>query len=184
MVPAILLAVLIAGIPSVLGAQSPSTRQAFDRLDPQEQTLVSTWLEQDCSVQERRHLLDRVEGLGKKLEPVFWEAYRDGPPDRAVERLQGQLAARYAERQSRLRQIGPDLFGKEETTQLLTLSPTEFVQRGLAQFQQRYRSAALSGLGLVGTDRQPLEDIAHDVSSPLAIAAQEALRTMSDHPQH
>ena len=184
MVPVILLTLLIAGIPSVLGAQSPTARQAFDRLDPQEQTLVSTWLEQDCSVQERRRVTDRVEALGRKLEPVFWEAYRVGPPDRTVERLKAQLAARYAERQSRLQQIGPELFGKEETAQLLTLTPTEFVQRGLTHYQQRYRSAALSGLGLVGADRKPLEDIAHDASSPLAIAAQEALRTMSDHPQH
>lgn len=183
MVPAILLAVLIAGIPSVLGAQSPSARQAFDRLDPQEQTLVSTWLEQDCSVQERRRVTDRVTALGRKLEPVFWEAYRDGPPDRALERLQGHLAARYAERQSRLQQIGPELFGTEDTAQLLALSPTEFVQRGLAHYQQRYRSAALSGLGLIGGDRKPLEEIAHDAASPFALTAQEALKTMPNQPQ-
>ena len=171
---------LIILAPAFAYGQEPRSLSVFDQLTLDEQRIVATWLSQDCGVDERSRLLDQIKALGTKLEPVFWEAYREGPKEKNVAQFRERLARQYEERQARLEDIGPDLFGKEETQRLLSVTRSQYVSRELEQYQYRYRSAALTGLGVVGTQLDGLEKIATDKNDPLQGTAQEAVRMMRD----
>ena len=171
---------LIILAPVIVYAQQPSSLPAFDQLTQDEQNLVNTWLSQNCGVDERLPLQDQIKTLGTKLEPVFWEAYRQGPKEQNVVQFREQLARQYEERQARLTDIGPDLIGKEDTQRLLSVTRSQYVSRELEQYENRYRSAALTGLGIVGTQPDGLEKIATDKNDPLQGTAQEALRMMKE----
>ncbi|MGH9361051.1 MAG: hypothetical protein ACRD2T_03985 [Thermoanaerobaculia bacterium] len=149
---------LVLAAPLRLPAQpqppSPSTsRPQLQGLAPELRELVIVWLHRDCGAAEKTVLADRLVAVGSRLEPVFWEAYRLGPPAGELESDRGAIAARYRERQAWLEDSGARLMGPEETRRLLAVSPEQYVRRELNQAVQAYRSAALAGLGLVGTQK-------------------------------
>lgn len=170
-------ALLIAG--PVL-AQTAQERREFMKLHPDVQMLVTTWFNQDCSVKERQEITTHLRGLGAVLEPVFWEAYRLGPPEAEVRELQAQFRTRYVDRQRYLEEVGERLFDKEQLQELLKTTEHQYVQRETGQYFSRYKAAALAGIGVVGRISPDLETIAKDTDSPVQGAAQEAMKAIAE----
>ena len=114
------------------------------------------------------------------VEPVFWEAFRLGPTEQEVNTLSAAVAKRYAERQSWLRQFGDAQMGMEETVRQLAISERQYADREITQFTERYKTAALAGLGLIGTQQSEaeLKRMADDGTHPAQTSAQEALKGM------
>ena len=132
-------------------AQMVNERVELTKLKPDAREFVSTWLNQNCGMEEQQRIEERIKGLGPVLEPVFWEAYRLGPPEETIKELQAHFRKQYRERQDHLKEFGDRLFGKNQVQELLSITEEQYVQRETQQYLARYRTAALSGLGMVGT---------------------------------
>ena len=172
-------ALVLLSIAALAWAQPAADRRELMKLPADAQSVVNTWLHQDCGIEEVRRLHDRLQQLGLALEPVFWEAYRLGPTDAERSNLIEQSRQRFPERQAHLRQFGERLFGKEEATRQLATSEEQYVQRRVEDYVNRYRSAALAGLGVAGSETSELKAIAQDDRNPAQGAAKDALQSIA-----
>jgi hypothetical protein len=161
-------------------AQSTQARPAFASLSKDAQMLVLSWLNRDCGADDKLVLEDRLKAIDAKLEPVFWEAYRLGPSASSLELDRAHIQKRYKERQAWLAEQGRQLFGKQETERLMTVSLEQYTQKETANIVVGYKTTAILGLGLVGTQGSliELEHITKDPDNPAAIAAQQAIAAM------
>lgn len=161
-------------------AQTQPDRPEFNKLKPEVQILVVTWLHRDCGAAEKLALEKKLIAIGPSLEPVFWEAFRLGPTRKDVEADTGAFASRYADRQSWLTQFGDVQMGKEETARQLAIPQKQYVDREVLQASESYKTQAVAGLGLIGTRQSEAElsRIADDARNGAQIAAQEALKAI------
>lgn len=159
-------------------AETLSERPALAKLRPEAQVLVQTWLNKNCGAAEQRVFEKQLIAIGSVVEPVFWEAFRLGPTEQEVNTLSAAVAKRYEDRQSWLRQFGDAQMGKEETARQLAISERQYADREITQFTERYKTAALAGLGLIGTQQSEaeLKRMAEDGTHPAQTSAQEALK--------
>lgn len=165
-------------ISTVAWAQAPSDRPELLKLPADAQVLVATWLNTDCGVGALQGLQNRMQQLGLTLEPVLWEAYQRGPTEAERTIFLKQTRQRYQERQSYLKAFGTRLLGTEEATKLQNTPEEQYIQRRVADYVNRYRTAALAGLGVVGTKTSDLLSIAEDDKNPAQGAAKEALESI------
>lgn len=162
------------------GAETLSERPALAKLRPEAQVLVQTWLNTNCGAAEQRAFEHQLLEVGSVAEPMFWEAFRLGPTEQEVKTLSAAVAKRYTERQSWLRQFGDVQMGKEETARQLAIPERQYADREITQYTERYKTTALAGLGLIGTQlfEAELKRIAADGTHPAQTSAQEALKGM------
>ena len=171
-----LLAALLAG----RGAEAQPTGEnrwvELAKLDVKTRDLVVNWLEKDCEAAEKRRLIDQLVAQGVRLEPVFREAYRLGPPPERIEQDRAVAKAAFEQRQAWLRENGEQMMGDEART-LLATTPDAYADRQLANVAIGWRERALMGLGLVGDDKAlaDLQRIAADPKAPLAAAAKRGI---------
>jgi hypothetical protein len=177
----LMLAVLLyagagAAAPEIATAGKP--RPAFASLSPAHQTLLTTWLNQDCRVDSGEIERDMVSAAAI-LEGPLWEAFELGPPAEARTDMQNSLAERYALRLRWLMQNGLEAVDSRLRTQLLEESEEQFRAGETEKLARRWSDAAVAGLGLLCTDRTlgMLRLIARDERHPSSIAAGAALQT-------
>jgi hypothetical protein len=146
------------------------------KLDAKTRGLVVNWLEKDCEAAEKGRLIDQLTAIGVRLEPVFWEAYRLGPPPERVQQDRAVAKAAFEQRQAWLRENGEQMMGDEART-LLATTPDAYADRQLENVAVGWRERALMGLGLVGSDKAlaDLQRIAADPNAPLAAAAKRGI---------
>jgi hypothetical protein len=169
------LGIMFAGM-TVAVTTAQADRPLLSGLSPDIRALVLIWLNTDCGVGKSPVLDSRLVALGPRLEAVFWEAYRLGPPSDEMERDRAAIAQRYEQRQRELRESGEKLFGAEEAKRLLAVSQADYIKRELDLALIGYKTAAIVGLGFVGTAASvgDLARIAADDASPARVAAQQA----------
>jgi len=166
---------------TLAGAQAQQEeRPEFRKLKPEEQVLVLDWLNGNCGVGEQSKLEQQLKAIGARLEPVFWEVYRLGPTRQELRNDSAAVIKRYGDRQNWLRQFGEAQMGREETARQLAIPAKQYIDREVGQYAERYKTAALAGLGLIGTSRSEREliRIAGDEKNPAQTAAREALKTI------
>lgn len=159
-------------------ARAAEERRVFATLRPEHQALLATWLVQDCRVgAEAEEIQAYMIEVGPIFEAALWEAYELGPTEQERADLQNALGDRFALRNrwllTTLSEVG------ELGAQVLAESEEEFrMTEELKQFD-RWRDAAIGGLGLVCTEQslERLHKIAADREHPSSIAAQVALKT-------
>ena len=149
-------------------------------LNPETRNLVRRFLNNNCDAGEDGKDLAAVLALGPAVEAVFWEAHQLGPWPQDVEALRGAAAKAYESCRAWLRQSGAQALGKDEADRQLAVARDQYVDREVKQYEQRFKTAALAGLGLVGTaeSTQRLRRIAEDANDPAQLAAKEALTKM------
>ena len=185
---------VVAGIALVLiqftlalsaSAQLSETRPVLAGLPKNAQVLVLDWLNRDCGAEEKTVLERRLQAIGADLEPVFWEAYRLGPPLASLERDRTAIGRRYETRQAWLAENGRELFGTQDTSRLLETAKERYVAKEMENLTVGYKTAAILGLGLVGT-RTSLPDlnrIATDEADPATIAANRTITDIENRSQ-
>ena len=170
-----LLAALLAG----RGAEAQPNENRWvelAKLDARARGLVINWLEKDCEATEKRLLIDQLVAQGVRLEPVFREAYRLGPPPERIQKDRAAMKTAYEQRQAWLRENGEQMMGDEART-LLAMTPEAYADRQLENAAVGWRERALMGLGLVGDEKAlaDLQRIAGDPNAPLAAAAKRGI---------
>lgn len=152
-------------------------RPVFSSLPVKYQTLLTTWLNQDCRV-DSVNIEKDMASAGPILEEALWEAINLGPTEEDRADLQHSLGARYALRLRWLMQNGPEAVDPSVSKQLLAESEEQFRATEMAKLNDRWRDAAVAGLGFVCTDRslERLRLIAKNEQNPSSIAASETLK--------
>jgi hypothetical protein len=164
------------------GAASPEItaadkqRPAFASLPEKYQTLLTTWLSQDCRV-DAGEIEKDMAAAGPILEGPLWEAFELGPTDDDRADLQNSLGERYALRLRWLMQNGAEAVDSKLSTQLLAESEEQFRATEAEKLVNRWSDAAVAGLGLLCTEGSlgSLYLIAKDERNPSSIAAGAAL---------
>lgn len=169
--------------PRIPVADKQRPASAFSLLPTKYQTLLTTWLNQDCRIDSVNVEKDMA-SAGPILEEALWEAYNLGPTEEDRAELQHSLGERYALRLRWLKLNGPEVVSSPVYKDLLAESEEQFRATEMAKLVGRWRDAAVAGLGFVCTDRsrslEPLRLIAKDDNNPSSIAASEALKASSD----
>lgn len=152
-------------------------RPAFASLPVKYQTLLTTWLSQDCRVDSGEIEADMA-SAGPILEKALWEAFNLGPTEEDRADLRHSLGERYALRLRWLKQNGPEAVKSPVYKDLLAESEEQFRATEMAKLVDRWRDAAVTGLGFVCTppSLERLRLIAKDDNNPPSIAASEALK--------
>ncbi len=172
-----LLAALLAGRGAEAQPRPTENRWTeLAKLDVKTRDLIVNWLEKDCEAAEKRRLIDQLVAQGVRLEPVFREAYRLGPPPERIKQDRAVAMVAFEQRQAWLRENGEQMMG-DEARALLAVSPEAYADRQLANVAIGWRERALMGLGLVGDDKAlaDLQRIAADPKEPLAAAAKRGI---------
>ena len=166
---------LLVGVLCSATAFAEEKRVTFSSLPIGYQTLLSAWLSQDCQVGTAEIQADMI-SAGRTIEPALWETFELGPTDDDRLELQRSLGERYALRQRWLLQNGAEAIGPA-SAELLAESEETFRAAEERKQIDRWREAAVRGLGLICTDASlgRLMAIAKDERNPSSLTARVAL---------
>lgn len=149
------------------------------RRQPDNRTLVALWLERNCTVAEgdETDLETEIRKRGTALEPLFIEAFSNGPAYWERATVLASVKSTYDLRQDRLR--AGETYGLSvlEADAVRNVPLAVEQEMAASEFDQGYRAAALNALGVIGrpAGRQLLERLAAEESSPFQDTAEGAL---------
>jgi hypothetical protein len=147
--------------------------------------LADSWLMQNCDVGEERQLENELKQLTTQLESVFIQAFREGPDENLLKELEDVAVKRFEYRREML-ETGEGLGLSEDDLRVARdQDRAQHLDRQREDFVMRYRSQALSGLGIVGGEkaREILQGIVDDEDSPLQGSARLALEKLQVAPE-
>lgn len=141
---------------------------------------VERWLLGNCSVEEADSLEKQLRAFDTQLEPAFLEAFEKGPNTSLISEVEQAAAKRFDQRQALLKSGSVAGLSKEDIDAARSVSREQFIAQAKQDFVTRYKSQALLGLGIVGSDKaqEVLQQVARDEKSPLRGSAQEGLKKM------
>jgi hypothetical protein len=163
---------------TLFAATLAQSRPELAALPPAQQTTARTFLATSCFTGDDAQKRAALAGIP---EGVFWEAYRLGPEPEELVKLQRASADAYKKRVQWLANANSNALSKEELAAQQRVSEAEYVDRKLADQRDRYRSAALIGISVVGTGASlsELRRIAADEKDPMSGAAKAALEALA-----
>jgi HEAT repeat protein len=145
-------------------------------LNEEVRALAVRWLFTDCGLgSSLRDDLRKV--ASPALESFFLEALHNGPDSGQMTEIEQAAARRYDQRQQALKR--PQSLGltPQDLEEARKVTREDFVAQEKKDFDLRYRSQAVSGLGITGGTKAKaeLQKISKDEKSPLRTSAQQAL---------
>jgi len=140
----------------------------------QDLELAAQWLSRDCTVTDQVLFERAIRERGAALEPLFIEAFSNGPPRSEMDKILASIDAFDSRRQEKIR-AGQTNYQRTEDG----LSLAEEKQHAQADFDHGYRAAALNGLRIIGrpAGRQFLQGLsAQESASPYQYLARLLLQ--------
>jgi hypothetical protein len=152
-----------------------------DALPPGLKEFVETWLYRDCGIDNDSLAVVLVQQEAT-LEPVFWEAFAQGPPQARLRADSVATQDLHARRNRWLREFGDATLGEATAARLLDLPVDSLIAEQRQIAVRNYKENALIGLGYTGgrDTESRLELIGHDMTSPYRRTAEHALRRLRD----
>jgi hypothetical protein len=146
----------------------------------QSQSAAKAWLLDSCDVEEIDKVEQQLRAVGAQLEPVFVQAFQNGPDSALVSEVEQAAAKRFDQRQELLKSGITAGLSKEDLDAARNVSREQFVAQAKDDFVNRYKSQALLGLGVVDGPKalEILEQVARDEKSPLKSTAEQALNKL------
>ena len=143
----------------------------------QVQSPAQAWLLDSCDVEEAATVESTLRADSAKFEPIFIQAFENGPDGALVAEVEQAAAKRFDRRQEVLNSgVAPGL-SKEDLDLARGVTREQFVSQAKDDFVLRYKSQALLGLGIVDGPKalEILQRTARDAKSPLKSTAEQAL---------
>ena len=134
------------------------------------------WLLNDCGLQSTlRAQLQAAKSPA--LETFFLDALQNGPDASQIADFEKEANRRYDQRQQALKRPEGLGLSPQDIMEARKLSREDFLTQEKKDFDLRYRSQAVAGLGLTGGNKatSELQRIAKDPKSPLQTSARAAL---------
>ena len=146
----------------------------------QSQSTAKAWLLDSCDVEEIGKVEQQLRAVGPQLEPVFVQAFQNGPDSALVSEVEQAAAKRFDQRQELLKSGITAGLSKEDLDAARNVSREQFVAQAKDDFINRYKSQALLGLGVVDGPKalEILQQVARDEKSPLKSTAEQALNKL------
>lgn len=169
----LLIGFLGAAVLIVTFTSSVSPQPAND----QAQAAARSWLLDNCDVDEVGALENQLRSAAPQLEPVFIQAFQNGPEAALVSEVELAAAKRFERRQEVLNSGVAVGLSKEDIDAAKSVGRDQFVTQAKNDFVLRYKSQALLGLGVVDGPKalEILQQTARDEKSPLKTTAEQAL---------
>lgn len=170
----ILIGFLGAAVLIISFTSSVSPQPAND----QAQAAARSWLLNSCDVGEVGALENQLRAAAPQLEPLFIQAFQNGPDGALVAEVEQAAAKRFERRQEILGNSGVTVgLSKEDIEAARAVGRDQFVSQAKNDFVLRYKSQALLGLGVVDGAKalEILQQTARDPKSPLKATAEQAL---------
>lgn len=172
--------VMLGAAAVILLAFALATSTVAQGPSEQVRSLALRWLLLNDDVGEEGVLEGELRNMGTQLEPVFLEALDKGPDSALLSELE-QAAARRFEQNQELLKTGEGLgLSPEDLEAARSVTREQFIAQEKEDFILRYKSQAIAGLGITGTDKvgEVLQEIARDETSPLKSSAELALQKL------
>ena len=170
----ILIGFLGAAVLIISFTSSVSPQPAND----QAQAAARSWLLNSCDVGEVGALENQLRAAAPQLEPLFIQAFQNGPDGALVAEVEQAAAKRFERRQEILGNSGVTVgLSKEDIEAARAVGRDQFLSQAKNDFVLRYKSQALLGLGVVDGAKalEILQQTARDPKSPLKATAEQAL---------
>ena len=134
------------------------------------------WLLDNCGLQSSLRN-DLRSAASPALEAFFLDAARNGPDSSQVAEIEKAAAQRYELRQQALKRPEGLGLSAQDIEEARKVTREDFVAQEKKDFDLRFRSQAVAGLGLTGgaKAKTELQQISKDEKSPLRTSAQQAL---------
>ncbi len=147
-------------------------------IDRTPKAVALAWLLSDCGVDNPLAITVREAGVA--LTEVFLEALDKGPAADLVGEVERSAARGFEQRQVALKEGTGLGLSPEDLEIARRTTRDEYIARAKQNFDRRYRSQAVAGLGIVGGPkaRTALERLAADKESALQGSAQTALAAL------
>lgn len=143
----------------------------------QSQAAAKAWLLDSCDADEIDKVEQQLRAMGPQLEPVFVQAFQNGPDSALVSEVEQAAAKRFDRRQEVINSGVNTGLTKEDLDAARNVSREQFVAQAKDDFINRYKSQGLLGLGIVDGPKalEILQQVARDEKSPLKSTAEQAL---------
>ena len=167
---------------AVLFSAGPRAGTATAQVLPDEARVApSTWLLRDCDQGESAQLQSTLKKYAAQLEGVFLDALNNGPDDKLLDAVAAAASRRFQYRQEALRTGAGLGLSAEDLQRAREITRDQYLQQQKSDFILRYKSQAVSALGIVAQTkgRAALQALARDTKSPLSTSAQQALQPPS-----
>jgi hypothetical protein len=141
--------------------------------------LASLWLSATERGPGQQELVRQISERRTALEPIFIQAFNEGPSGEDMARLLEAVEYHWASLQVQLAE--PEIYGltAEEIAEMKSISLAEEKEQALGLLTYNYRAAALSGLGITSgaAARDLLTRTAAEPNSPFRLTAAAALKS-------
>jgi hypothetical protein len=176
------LCVLAALLLALWGGPTARAQPAEAPLAPDAAGVVDRWLRGSCLGEEAPARTDELRRYGTAVAPALRRALQQGPPAGDIAAVREAAMRRYAER-AKFDWSGIEVTGvpREALARIARESPEAFVADQVRRFVNGWKSNAIAGLAIAGTeqDRALLRRMAARTADPLAPAARAALQSMA-----
>jgi hypothetical protein len=145
-------------------------------LSDEVRALAVRWLFNDCGLQDS--LRDDLRSAANPaLEAFFLDAAQKGPDSSQIAEIEKAATQRYELRQQALKRPEGLGLSAQEIEEARKITREDFIAQEKKDFDLRFRSQALAGLGITGGSKAKteLQQISKDEKSPLRSSAQQAL---------
>ena len=139
--------------------------------------LANAWLLDTCDVSEEGKLEKELRASRTQLEPIFLQAFEQGPDSGLIREVEQAAAKRFDQREEMFKSGSTAGLSKEDLEAARSLGRDKFISQAKDDFVTSYKSRALSGLGVVDGPKalEVLQKTARDEKSPLKGSAEQAL---------
>lgn len=139
--------------------------------------LANAWLLDTCDVSEEGKLEKELRASRTQLEPIFLQAFEQGPDSVLLREVEQAAAKRFDQREEMFKSGSTAGLSKEDLEAARSLGRDKFISQAKDDFVTSYKSRALSGLGVVDGPKalEVLQKTARDEKSPLKGSAEQAL---------
>ena len=139
--------------------------------------IANAWLLDTCDVGQEGKLEKELRASRTQLEPIFLQAFEQGPDSALVKEVEQAASKRFDQREEMFKSGGTAGLSKEDLEAARSVGRDQFISQAKDDFVTSYKSRALSGLGVVDGPKalEVLQKTARDEKSPLKGSAEQAL---------
>ncbi len=108
------------------------------------------WLQLTCSLGDYPRLEENLRAATVTVEPIFIQAYREGPSTEVIREFMAGARARFAQRRAILESGEDTGLSPDDLAAARAVNEKTFLAQSQQDFENRYRNQAKLGLAIIG----------------------------------
>lgn len=120
-------------------------------LSPEARTALNHYLKADCTVGQKKRVLDQLLQFKPEVELTLIAILRNGPDQKTLEKYQHVREEQWTRRESFLKRTPPRDLSEEDLKSVRAMTKDMYVKEGLARLTRAYRHKAAIALLEIGS---------------------------------